>query len=276
VLVKSELRDQAIGIFDSGIGGLTVANAINRLLPLEKIVYFGDTAHLPYGDKTPKLIKQYSKEIAKFLLSKNVKIIVIACNSATSNAFNEVVEVVKNRVPVVNVIDPVVSYLETKLNLTNIGVIGTKATIGSGIYQSKIEAISTQKRVSALATPLLAPMIEEGFFNKNLEKPIIEHYLSNKKLKGIDSLILGCTHYPLIQDEVAEILGDKISIINSAEIVSLEVQRILNQLNLLSESKVSYSEHQFYLSGLTESFQNSAKHFFQGSISFEEVLLSES
>ncbi len=270
-----DLQEQAIGIFDSGIGGLTVANEIHKLLPKEKLIYFGDTAHLPYGDKPPALIKQYSKEITAFLLSKNVKQIVIACNSATSNAHQEVLEVVSGQVSVVNVIDPVVAYIKQNDNLKNIGVIGTKATIGSGVYQRKIEESTQGKNVYSLATPLLAPMIEEGFFNKNLEKPIVEHYLQNKKLKNIDSLILGCTHYPLIEDQVAEILGPKVQIINSAQIVSLEVKRVLEENNLLSHSIVRQDEHKFFLSGLTASFKNSARYFFQGPIYFEEVSLSE-
>ena len=191
-----------IGIFDSGIGGLTVAGAIHRLLPDEQLIYFGDTAHLPYGDKSPEAIKSYSLNIGRFLLSQKCKMIVIACNTASSHAYQALVDDIGNYVRVVNVIDPVIEILVKENRHHNVGVIGTKATIQSGIYASKLAAIDPSMKVFSMATPLLAPMIEEGYFDNNISHTVIHEYLSSPKLKDIDSLVLACTHYPLIKKEI--------------------------------------------------------------------------
>ena len=166
-----------IGIFDSGIGGLTVANAIRKILPNEQLIYFGDTAHMPYGDKSPEAVKFYSLKIAKFLLDKKCKMIVIACNTASAHAFHELVHFLGERIPIINVIDPVVDLMVQKGNAQKIGVIGTKSTIRSDIYAKKFKAANPDIQVSSLATPLLAPMIEEGFFNNNISKTVINSYL---------------------------------------------------------------------------------------------------
>src|SRR4051812_13453440 len=153
------MNNDPIGIFDSGIGGLTVANAIQKVLPNESLIYFGDTAHLPYGDKSPDSIKYYAIRITQFLLERKAKMIVIACNTASSVAYDTVKDFVGGKVPVINVIDPVVSIVLDRDNINKIGVIGTKGTIKSDIYAKKIKAKSKKVEVSSLATPLLAPMI---------------------------------------------------------------------------------------------------------------------
>ncbi|HEY0895289.1 MAG TPA: glutamate racemase [Sphingobacteriaceae bacterium] len=249
-----------VGIFDSGIGGLTVAGSIHQLLPGEQLIYFGDTAHLPYGDKSPEAIKYYSLKIARLLLEKKCKLIVIACNTASSYAYDDVVQFLGEHVPIVNVIDPVVERVVTRDAYRKIGVIGTKATIRSNIYPEKLKASNPALQVASLATPLLAPMIEEGFFNNNISSTLIHSYLSSGKLKGIDSLILACTHYPLIKEEVDAFYGGKVDIVNTADIVAEYVRKKLEVSGLLNDGQPG--RHQFYVSDYTTSFEKSTRIFF--------------
>lgn len=253
-----------LGIFDSGIGGLTVANAIHELLPNETLIYFGDTAHLPYGDKSPEAIKKWSVIIAEFLLKHNCKAIVIACNSISSVAFDEVKKHVGKKAIVINVIDPVVNFVCDETSSKHVGIIGTKATVKSEVYPKKIVARSKKVSVTSLATPLLAPMIEEGFFNNKISKTIINDYLSRPKLKKIDSLILGCTHYPLIRPEIEQYYKGRITIFDSASIVAQHVKAELEKNNLLNPKKAK--KHLFYISDYTASFEQSTKIFFKGKI----------
>jgi glutamate racemase len=256
-----------IGIFDSGIGGLTVAGAIHRLLPNEQLIYFGDTEHLPYGDKSPEAIRSYSLNIGRFLLSQNCKMIIIACNTASSHAYQTLLEEIGDQVPIVNVIDPVVDALMKAGKYHHIGVIGTKSTIQSGLYASKISQIDSSIKVSSLATPLLAPMIEEGFFDNNISHTVIQSYLSSPKLKNIDSLVLACTHYPLIEKEIREYYNGTVDIINSAQIVAEYVKGELKRLGLLNS--LSPKGHRFYVSDYTKSFERSTKLFFGEKISLK-------
>ncbi|MBC7743659.1 MAG: glutamate racemase [Flavobacterium sp.] len=249
-----------IGIFDSGIGGLTVAAAISKILPNEQLIYFGDTAHLPYGDKSPEAIKDYSIKIARFLISQDCKMIVIACNTASSHAYFLLKEEIGNLLPVINVIDPVVASLVSKKKYRNVGVIGTRSTIQSDIYASKIALSDPSIEVRSLATPLLAPMIEEGFINSNISFTIINSYLSSPKLKNIDSLVLACTHYPLIKTEIEQYYQGNVDIINTAEIVADHVNDKLTALHLLNTSKTR--QHRFYVSDYTKSFEESTRYFF--------------
>lgn len=249
-----------IGIFDSGIGGLTVASAIHQLLPKEGLIYFGDTAHLPYGDKSPEAIKYFSLKIGKFLLEKECKLIVIACNTASSLAYQDLVDFLGDRIPVINVIDPVVDHLVNQGQHRKIGVIGTKATIKTDVYAKKIKALQPALDVKSLPTPLLAPMIEEGFFSNTISKTVINSYLSSPKLKNIDSLILACTHYPLIKPEIEAYYQNKVEIINTADIVAQYVKKRLSELDLLNTTEPV--RHQFYVSDYTPSFEKSTKIFF--------------
>ncbi len=259
---------QPIGVFDSGIGGLTVANAIQKALPHESLVYFGDTAHLPYGDKSPDSIKYYSIRIAQFLLEKNCKMIVIACNTASSIAYETVKDFVGGKIPVVDVISPVVDLVTHTKTIHKVGVIGTKGTIKSDIYAKKIKAAS-KKEVASLATPLLAPMIEEGFFNNKISRSVIASYLSSRKLAKIDALILACTHYPLIRKEVEEYYSNDVNIIDTAGVVADSVKEVLKKNKLLSKKKKPI--HHFYVSDFTKSFEESTRFFFKSQIHLEKV-----
>ena len=250
------MNNSPIGIFDSGIGGLTIAHAIKEKLPNENIIYFGDTEHLPYGEKSKTAIQNFSKKIAEFLLEKKCKVIIIACNSASSVAFQCVKDLAKET-PVFNVINPVVQEVLRRFSELKIGVIGTKATIQSNIYEAEIKALCSSARVSSLATPLLAPMIEEGFINENISHTVIANYLSNKKLADIDHLILACTHYPLIHQEIKDYYKGKVTVIDSANIVAEHIAKQLETNNLLNNH--AKTKHHFYVSNYTKSFEESAK-----------------
>lgn len=256
-----------IGIFDSGIGGLTVANAIHQLLPNEKLVYFGDTAHLPYGDKSPDSIKYYAIRIAQFLLERNAKMIVIACNTASAAAYNTVVDFVGGKIPVLNVIDPMVQKVLQNKQVQKIGVIGTKGTIKSDIYSKKIKSLAGNVEVASLATPLLAPMIEEGFFDNKISRAVIASYLDSRKLQKIDALLLACTHYPLIKNEIAEYYKGKINVLDSAIETAMAVKQALGK----NKSTVKNVTHHFYVSDFTKSFEESTKYFFGSKIHLEKA-----
>ncbi len=258
-----------IGVFDSGIGGLTVAKAISELLPNEHLIYFGDTAHMPYGEKSPHAIKSYSEKIAGFLIEQPCKLVVIACNSASATAFKQVQKILPDKNFVINVIDPVVEHLVSGGDYKKIGLIGTKRTVTSAVYKKKFEKANPEISLKSLATPLLAPMIEEGFFNNKISRTVVHSYLTNPHLSNIESIILACTHYPLIINEISSYYKGKVNIINSAEIVSLAVQNFLTERDLLNTSKKA-PKHQFYVSDYTESFEETAKIFFGGKIKLKE------
>ncbi len=258
-----------IGVFDSGIGGLTVAKAISELLPHEHLIYFGDTAHMPYGEKSPHAIKSYSEKIAGFLIEQPCKLIVIACNSASATAFKQVQKILPDKNFVINVIDPVVEHLVSGNQYNKIGLIGTKRTVSSAVYKKKFEKANPEILLKSLATPLLAPMIEEGFFNNKISRTVVHSYLSNPHLSNIESIILACTHYPLIINEISSYYKGKVNIINSAEIVSIAVKTFLENRDLLNKSAKA-PKHQFYVSDYTESFEETAKIFFGGKIKLRE------
>ena len=258
-----------IGIFDSGIGGLTVAAAIHRLLPHENLIYFGDTAHFPYGDKSPGLIDAYGAGITQYLLSRNCKMIVIACNTASAYAYKTVKTLAGSKALVINVIDPAAEAIAALYPNSKVGVIATRGTIASGIYPRKIKKRSKHTEVTSLATPLLAPMIEEGFFNNKISRTIIQSYLEKKSLKHIEAIILGCTHYPLIRKEVEEYYKGKVKVFDSAEMVAQSVKENLTQQKLLR--KTAKSSLEFYVSDFTESFSSSARNFFPGEIELKKL-----
>lgn len=265
--VKKE-KTSPIGIFDSGIGGLTVAHAIKKALPHENMIYFGDTAHLPYGDKSEAAIQAYSVRIAEVLIKKGCKVIVIACNSASSAAYELLKEYVRKDLHIINVIDPMVELVKVKFPGRHVGLIGTKRTVQSGVYGRKIDESGEQVTLSSLATPLLAPMIEEGFFNNQISHEIIAQYLADDSLKSIDALILACTHYPLIKKEISAFYNDKLPILDSSEVVAMALKQHLMEENLLNP-QTDHSQH-FLVSDYTESFEAAARLFFHEAVHLEK------
>ncbi len=261
-------KDQPVGIFDSGIGGLTVAYAIKQMMPNENLIYFGDTAHLPYGDKSEAAIQAYSIKIADVLLKKNCKVIVIACNSASSAAYELLKEYVQNSIKVINVIDPMVKWVSENFKDCTVGLIGTKRTVQSGIYAKKIEQAHKGIKLHSLAAPLLVPMIEEGFFNNKISNDIIDEYLRDSSLKDIQALILGCTHYPLIKKEIEQFYKGKVAVLDSSEVVAQALYDYLFDQDILHEPPAG--QDHFLVSDFTESFEASTKLFFHRSVHLEK------
>jgi glutamate racemase len=265
--MASNYDNRPVGIFDSGIGGLTVAAAIRQHLPKEQLIYFGDTAHLPYGEKSTKALRSYAVGISEFLLQQNCKAIVIACNTASAVATDTVKKHVGRSTPVINVIDPTARYAAQHYPSGKIGVIATKATVNSRIYARRIERLSPEARVTMLATPLLVAMIEEGFFNNNISKAVIAAYLDKANLRDVQALILGCTHFPLIKAEIERHYKGKVDVIDSSHIVAETTALLLKKQGLLAAS--NQGGHKFFVSDLTTSFAQSTQIFFGAKVKLE-------
>jgi glutamate racemase len=259
---------QPIGIFDSGIGGLTVTKAVVNQLPNESIIYFGDTAHSPYGDKSIQTVQNYTKKIVDFLLVRKVKLILIACNTASAAAYEMLKSYVGDRAILLNVIDPVISFLGANYANKRIGLIGTKLTVQTQIYHQKIAKLAQQIDFCALATPLLAPIIEEVFFGHKLIDIALAEYLAHPKLQNIEALVLGCTHYPVIKKNIAAFYKNRIEIVDATKIVADEVNITLTSNRILSSTKPNYH---FYVSDYTESFAKGARLFFDEEIKVESI-----
>lgn len=266
------IPSQPIGIFDSGVGGLTVAYALTQLLPHEKIIYFGDVAHHPYGEKSPAAIQSYAVKICEMLLKQEVKLILIACNSASAAAHDLVKEYVGSKAKVVDVIDPTIEYLRENFNYKKIGLIATRATVGSEIYRKKIDALELGIQLASLAAPLLVPMIEEGNINQDIFRQTLENYLSHPSLQDIDALLLACTHYPIIKNQINRFYDHKISLIDNCDVTAQAVKNLLEYHHLLNQA-VSSPHHQFYVSDYTESFVAHARFFFPAALHFEHYPL---
>jgi glutamate racemase len=223
------IERRPIGIFDSGIGGLTVARAIYDLLPNESLLYFGDTAHLPYGEKSPELIRRYSSRITQHLVESGCKAIVVACNSASSNAIEAIVKAAGPNVPVIDMVTPVIRSISAENGSQMVGLIGTRATISSGLYRKTMNQLNANSTLVSRATPLLASAIEEGFFNDSIPGAVLEAYFADDSFNNIDSMILGCTHYPLVRKHVQALLPKGVKVIDSPKIIAQELKRVLTE-----------------------------------------------
>ena len=262
------MKEQPIGIFDSGVGGLTVAHAIKQILPGESLVYFGDTAHLPYGDKSEESIRFYSSKITEFLLDHKAKLVLIACNSASASAFESLKNEFGERTILLDVIDPVVDYISTR-KFSKIGVIGTKRTISSGTYAQKVLEKSPETSIVSMATPLFVPMIEEGFIFDDISNAIIRTYLSHESLSDIKALILGCTHYPIIRNQISKFFNFNVEVLDSARIVSSLLRDVLEKNNLINDTGIV--NDQFFVSDYTDYFEKIARMFFEGEINLQKA-----
>lgn len=240
--------------------------AMRGLAPLEDFIYFGDTAHLPYGEKSNEAIRSYSLRIVDFLLEKNSKAIVIACNTASAVATDVITAHVGPEIPVINVIDPAIAVVPE--NTTHVGVIGTRATVSSEIYQKKLRERLADTRITAMATPLLVPIIEEGLEQSSIARSAARHYLEMPEMQGIDVLIPGCTHYPLLTSLFQSILGN-VRILNTPEIVAEAVQKTLESRGIAT-SETSKGTAQFYVSDYTPTFERIARNFFGEGITLKE------
>lgn len=263
-----------IGIFDSGMGGLTVAKTITEHLPNENIVYFGDTAHTPWGDKSTAAIQAYAIKICDVLLQHQCKLIVIACHTASTAAYELVAEYVGNRATVINVVDPVIKHIQQNHSDKKIGLIGTKQTIRSNTYKKRVDRLDQNIELVSLATPLLVPLIEEGFGERDVTTTIMQEYLSHPNLTNIEALILGCTHYPLLKPMIQKFYKNKVDIIDASEMTTKILKERLTLHNLLN-SETAPKEKFFYVSDYSEFFETIAKLFFPGKIELKHYPLWE-
>lgn len=224
-----------IGIFDSGLGGLTVVRELRRVLPRESIVYFGDLAHLPYGTKSSTQIRRFSLENTEFLLRQDIKALVVACNSSASTAF----QMLKRRfsIPMVSVVEPAVRASLGATRAGKIGVIATPATIESQVYEKALKRSRPEVQVFTQSCPLFVPLVEEGWLDGGVAERVIEKYLTPLAEKGIDTLILGCTHYPLLRDEIQDFFGPEVQLVDSASPTVKELVSLLEKNDLLYEGR---------------------------------------
>lgn len=248
---------RSIGVFDSGVGGLTVVKELIRQLPGENIVYFGDTARVPYGIKSKETVIRFSIENILFLLKQDVKLICVACNTVSSFAL----PVIKHhfKVPIVGVITPGVREAVYATQNKRIGVIGTKGTIKSRSYELEIKQLEPQAKVTAVACPLFVPFAEEGWLSGKVVLDVAKSYLKPLKDAGVDTVILGCTHYPLLKPVIRKVMGENVALIDSAQQVAVEVKKILAQEGLLNKN--AKGRHKFYVSDNPEWFKELAKRF---------------
>jgi len=254
-------RNQAIGIFDSGVGGLTVFRAIREILPTESLVYLGDTARVPYGTKSSETIIRYSLENADFLRQRNVKAIVVACNTSSAYAIPSLKE--KNGLPIIGVIEPGVRAAVDATKNNHIGVIGTESTIASNQYAKEIKRVREEAKVVSMACPLFVPLVEEGWVAEDVTKAVAEKYLATMRSEEIDTLILGCTHYPLLKDVIQEVMGDSITLVDSAEALAHDLKKMLGEKSLLADSGSS-SDHHLYVTDLPGRFELTVRRFLAG------------
>ena len=273
--------DGPIGLFDSGVGGLTVARAVAQRLPHRQLLYFGDTAHLPYGDKSPEAIQSYSIAIADYLLAHGAVAIVVACNTASAVAWDALRAHVPAHIPIINVIDPVVAAVaqtyRSQTTPPTVGVIGTRGTIGSGIYPARINAAGVPGTVHALATPLLVPIIEEGLAHSEILRATLHHYLAQPELQGINTLIPGCTHYPLLTDEIRAFFAERNTPITLIDAPSVVANAVANALEpdrpaptaTAQSPQTPHAPHRFFVSDYTPTFERIAQQFFGDVVTLE-------
>lgn len=243
-----------IGVFDSGVGGLTVVREIMRQIPNETIVYFGDTARVPYGSKSKKTVITYSRQIVKFLQTKDVKAIVIACNTASAFALETIESEVS--IPVIGVVKPGAKVAAEITKNGNIGIIATEGCINSGIYNSYLHETNPNVKVYGKACPLFAPLVEEGWLDDPITIEIAKRYISELQPYDIDTLVLGCTHYPLLRNIIGPIVGDKVTLVNPAYETARSLKEVLVNNNL--ESTKPVGEHKFFVSDGAEKFKEFA------------------
>jgi len=261
-----------IGVFDSGIGGLTVVKALRELLPNEDIFYLGDTARVPYGGKSATTVERYSLEMADMLLEENVKLVVIACNSASAVALDRLEQTLS--VPVIGVIKPGAQAAVAATRSQHVGVIGTRATIKSGAYERELRALNPDINVTARACPLLVPLIEEGWLDDGLTDHVIARYLGPLTQEGVDTLVLGCTHYPLLADAIGRFLAGKAKLVDSAHTCAKAVEQLLDRHSLRA-SRGGAASLQVALTDAPDTFLAVARRALQleiGEVQLREVL----
>ncbi len=256
------MNSAPLGFFDSGVGGLTVVRAVQELLPAESILYLGDTARLPYGSKSPETIRQFADEDVRFLIGKGVKAIVVACNTATAHALPHLHQ--KYKIPIIGVIEPGVEAALASPETERIGIIATRGTIRSHAYQHALALRKTGLLIHGQATPLLVPLIEENWIDHPATKLVLKNYLDPLIEKGIDTLMLACTHYPLLIPVLRDLLSGDVRLVDSATTCAQHLEKELTRLDLLATAE-SEGKLELYLTDLSEEFEALARQFLKKS-----------
>ncbi|NQV43246.1 MAG: glutamate racemase [Candidatus Marinimicrobia bacterium] len=256
----SELNaKRAIGVFDSGLGGISVVRAIIDLLPHEHLIYFGDTARVPYGSKSNETVIRFAHQISSFLIEKQVKMIVVACNTASAVALQSLQQ--SFNIPIVGVIEPGSEAAVKSSRHRRIGVIGTASTIRSGAYRAAIRALDSDIEVTDQACPLLVPLVEEDWPLDGVVRQVLESYLATFKTHEPDSLILGCTHYPYLKSIIQEVMGPSVHLVDSGEETATRVQKVLAEMGMLNHGNGDPGRHNFYVSDFPQKFEETASRF---------------
>jgi glutamate racemase len=251
-------RNKAIGIFDSGIGGLTVTREVFRLLPNENVVYFGDTGRYPYGPRSPEIVRKFARQDVNFLLEQGVKFIVVACNTASSLALDYIKRIYN--IPMLGVLEPGARGAVERTRSNRIGVIGTSGTISSTAYEKSLRSLNGSLKIYSRACPLFVALAEEGYVDQPATKLIAEDYLSEIRTKKIDVLILGCTHYPLLKKPIATVMGKNVQLVDSAEETARATRQTLTNLGLLNDSRSPGRRH-FFVSDSPGKFKKMGQLF---------------
>lgn len=265
------IASQPIGIFDSGVGGLTVMQKLMEVLPRERFIYFGDTARLPYGNKSQELIERYAIESAIYLIKKNIKLLVIACNTVSAHALLRLRELFK--IPIIGVIEPAAKQAVSMTKSEQIGVLGTKATIESGVYQNTIRRLCPNASVFPIACPLLVSLIEERWLDHMATRLIVREYLHPLKNQSIDTILLGCTHYPLLRGVIQEEVGNHVTLVDSASNCAIEIETLLKEQGWLSP--IFHGYHQYYVSADPQKFRLLAEKLFAKPMEHIELYSSD-
>jgi len=255
--------EKPIGVFDSGLGGLTVAKAIMEALPREEIAYFGDTARVPYGGKTREMICRFTSECVDYLIDRDVKMVLLACNTASASAVEDLRQ--RLSLPVLEVIQPGARAAAAATRNGRVGVIGTDRTVRSGAYEHSILNYVPHARVFSKACPLFVPLAEEGWLDDPITEAVAEKYLADLKDKDIDTLVLGCTHYPLLKKVIGRVMGDHVKLVDSAAESAIEVTRVLGGQGLLRESTEA-PVHRYFVTDAPERFRAVGEMFLQKSL----------
>ncbi|UCF64969.1 MAG: glutamate racemase [bacterium] len=261
--------DRAIGVFDSGVGGLTVVKQLIKKLPHESIIYFGDTARIPYGTKSEEIVRRFSLEDSFFLMDKNVKLIVVACNTASAIAVPMLQNILD--IPVIGVLEPGARAAATLSSRKRIGVIGTAATIRSNSYQKEIKAITPESQIIQQACPLFVPMVEEGWTEDDVTYLIAKRYLHILLENQVDTVILGCTHYPLLRTAIQKTLGPAIRLVDSGIETAETVKKMLHKKNISAPDN-THPKYYFYLSDMPYKFQEIAERFLERTVPHVETI----
>ncbi|MGL4914597.1 MAG: glutamate racemase [Romboutsia sp.] len=258
------MSDRPIGVFDSGLGGLTVLKEITKILPNENIIYFGDTARVPYGPRSKETVMKYTFQAINFLMSKNVKAIVIACNTATARSLKEANE--KYNIPIIGVIEAGARTAAYSTRNKIVGVIGTEGTVRSKAYNLEIGKLDKDIKIIDKACSLFVPIVEEGWSNTEIASLTAKKYLEELIEEGIDSLVLGCTHYPLLKRTIGEVVGENIKLVNPAKETAKDLKDILEKSNLVKITRNDKSSYEYYVSDIPERFASIAEEFLKKEI----------